>query len=157
LNYIAKCIFKKSNKINYIDKGDILILQNCAQDPYIDDVIVANTNSEIYITFNTENRNESFIRVVKPESMHLYEEKLEKLAKRAKIDGKQWRMYYNFKKKFTDVKQSFSVTLHKSQGSTVDRVFIESSDLPWTTDKNLSFRLFYVGITRTSDKAIISY
>jgi len=172
LNYIAKCIYKNSNKINYLDVGDLLVLQNPAFDPFLPYVIIAQNNEKImitkleedtyekipcYIAYFETDTSENFIRIVKPEYTNMYEEHLEKLAQRAKIDGRQWKVFYDFKKKFTDVKQAFACTLHKSQGSTVDRVFVEARDLPWNTDCDLSFRLFYVAITRTSDKAVIMY
>jgi ATP-dependent exoDNAse (exonuclease V) alpha subunit len=172
LNYVAKCIYKNSNQINYLDVGDMLILQSPAFDIFLPDVIIAQNNAEIIITkleedtyenipvYNAYFENdlgEQMLRVIKPEAVGLYEAHLEKLAQRARTDGRQWKVFYDFKKKFAEVKQSFACTTHKAQGSTVDRVFIDARDLPWNSDANLSFRLFYVAITRTSDKAIIMY
>jgi len=167
-NYIAKCIYKQSNKVNYIDVGDLLVLQAPAFDPYIDDTIIAQNNSDyvvekleedtydgipIYVAYNSDN----FIRIVKPESVNLFEMKLEKMAKDAKIDGRLWKNYYNFKNKFTEVKQCFACTTHKAQGSTVDRVFVDLKDLPWSQDIDLAFRLCYVALTRTSDVVVVMY
>ena len=172
LNHIGKCIYKKTNKINYLDVGDLLIMQGPAFDPYIRDLIIAQNNAEIlidkleeetyegieiYVVYFKSETSESFLRVVKPEETQKYENKLAKLAQQAKINGKLWRNFYDFKKKFAEVKHAFAATIHKCQGSTVDRVFLEARDLPWNTNPNLSFRLYYVGITRTSDKAVVMY
>lgn len=107
----------------------------------------------IYIAHNSGN----FIRIIKPESIHLFEMKLEKMAKEAKVDGRLWKTYYNFKNKFTEVKQCFACTTHKAQGSTVDRVFVDLKDLPWGQDIDLAFRLCYVALTRTSDVVVVMY
>jgi len=172
LNYVAKCIYKNSNKINYLDEGDLLVMQSPAFDDFLPDVIIAQNNAEIlvkkiiddtyenipvYIVYFDAEAGENTLRIVKPESIDLYNAHLEKLAQRARVDGRQWKMFYDFKKKFAEVKQAFAATLHKLQGSTVDRVFIEARDLPWNNDPNLAYRLFYVSITRTSDKAVIMY
>jgi len=172
LNYVAKCIFKQSNNINFLDVGDLLVMQSPAFDPYLPDVIIAQNNAEvlikeleedtyeginIYVVHFDSPTGKNFLRVIKPEEMNKYQEKLDKLTQKAKIDGRQWRNFYDFKKKFAEVKQYFAVTCHKAQGSTVEQVFVDSTDLPWRNDIDLSFRLFYVAITRTSDIATIKY
>lgn len=168
LNYVGKCIYRQTNEINYIDVGDLLVLQSPAFDPYLNDVIIKQNNSEIEVEKLDEDEYEgiaiynvhfedNFIRVIKPTSMYLFEKKLEILAARAKINSKEWHNFYNFKKKFTEIKQCFAVTAHKSQGSTVDEVFIDSRDLPWKQNIDLAFRLYYVMITRCSNKCTIMY
>lgn len=168
LNYVGKCIYKQSNDINYVDVGDLLVLQSPAFDPYLDDTIIKQNNAEIIVEKLEEldyegigiynvHFEDNFIRVIRPESRQLFEEKMEKLSARAKVNGKEWRNFYNFKKKFTEIKQCFACTTHKAQGSTVDSVFVHAKDLPWKNDIDLAFRLFYVAITRTSDTATVMY
>jgi len=167
-NNIAKCIFRKiqMSELNYIDVGDVLVLQEPAFDPFLPDEIILNNNTEFLVKDLEEDvyegipvyivHNENvFIRVVKPESYYLYNEKLEKLSRDAQINGKLWRTYYDFKKRFCDVKQAFACTTHKAQGSTYERSYIDALDLPWSSDTNLAFRLFYVGLTRASKRCIV--
>ena len=164
-NHIAKCIFKQSNTVNLVDKGDLLILQEPAFDPYIDNCLMMNNGSEfyvekleeeiykgipIYVAYNKDN----FIRIIKPEGKLKYSNEIKKLANAARIDRKLWIKFYSFKKKFVEVKQCFACTTHKSQGSTVGRVFFDLHNLPWSTDIDLAFRLCYVAITRTSDMLV---
>ena len=164
-NYMAKCIFKQQNTINYIDEGDILVLQAPAFDPYLPDTIIRQNNEDFHVHRYEEDtyegvpiyviyENDDFIRVVKPEGMHIFNEKLKTLTQKAQKNGKMWKMFYDFKKKFTEVKYGFACTTHKSQGSTVDRIFVDLKDLPWNTDIDLAFRLCYVAITRTSDTVV---
>ena len=167
-NNIAKCIFKKTqmSQLNYIDVGDVLVLQEPAFDPYLPDDIILNNNSEFLVKSLEEDtyenipiyviHNESvFIRVIKPEALYMYNEKLTKLSNDAKINSKLWRTFYDFKKKFCTVKQAFACTTHKSQGSTYLRSYLDAANLPWHTDTDLAFRLFYVGLTRASEKCIV--
>jgi len=172
-NYIAKCIYKQSNNINYIDVGDILVPQNPVFHPYNGDDIIAMNNAEIYVHELEEITyegipcfkvffGESFMRVVKPDSIDIYDTKLEEIKYLAlnaepKQKGAYWQQFYAFKNKFAVVKQIFACTLHKAQGSTVDRVFIDLNNMPWRRDPDLAFRLTYVGITRSADKCICKF
>ncbi len=160
-NYIAKSIYRSTNKINFIDEGDVVVLQDPGFDPYIPDSIIFQNNSEILVQRLEEDTyegipiyiihtDETFLRVAKPEGEELLNSKLSKLANNAKLNGKLWRNYYDFKKKFVSIKQVFACTTHKAQGSTVENVFVDLRDMPWVQDTELAFRLCYVAITRCS-------
>jgi exodeoxyribonuclease-5 len=61
----------------------------------------------------------------------------------------KWGMYFGAKKTFAETKFHYSSTIHKSQGSTYPRVYLDLTKMHYTED-NLFCRLAYVGITRTS-------
>lgn len=90
-----------------------------------------------------------------------------------------WKEYYTFKKKYLiaanildkmgrtlysrDIDYGFSITAHKSQGSTYDNVFVDVNNIvydrmghPYTNQDDLLRRL-YVGCSRARKKLILCY
>lgn len=65
-----------------------------------------------------------------------------------------WKAYWKLKDKILKLKHSFAMTIHKSQGSTLDTAFMYMK-LPGKYNIFDHNRLFYVGVTRPSDKLVI--
>lgn len=76
-----------------------------------------------------------------------YMTKRKKLADAAK-KNKDWRDYFNFVDSFTMVRPGYATTIHKSQGSTYDRVYLLQSEMLDLWDKHLRNSLLYVAYTR---------
>lgn len=70
--------------------------------------------------------------------------------KLARKRAKAWRTYLTLKDNVLCMDFPHAMTIHKSQGSTYDHVFLEANDLAMCKDKNfdLYLRLFYVAISR---------
>jgi len=91
-----------------------------------------------------------------------FKRRLDKLAKIAsstkdKNERKQkWGQYFALKNKYANVRYHYCSTLHRLQGSTLDNVYLDLSDLsnPYY-DKDTVYRLIYVGITRARNDVII--
>lgn len=68
-----------------------------------------------------------------------------------------WQSFHAFKAMFADVDYAYSLTIHKSQGSTYKNVFLQANDMRYTRfsadDKT---RLLYTGLTRASSRAFIT-
>jgi len=163
-NNIAKRIYKNSNTVNIIDKGDLLILQEPSFDKFLKGVIQFQNNDEFYVTDLKETQhmnidiyeayqNEDFIRIIKPSGINMYNMMLKSLADSAKKNPRNWKAFYDFKAEFTEIKQAFSCTVHKAQGSTVQEAFVDLRGMPWSQSIDLAFRLTYVALTRASEKA----
>jgi len=76
---------------------------------------------------------------------------------RAKKDRSLWGAYYELKERFCSVRQGYATTIHKSQGSTYDKVFLAQSDvLKSCQDPELRNRLLYVGYSRTKSGLYLS-
>lgn len=84
--------------------------------------------------------------------LHKYEERelLKKLAK-----TKDWTKYFNIKDTWGDLRPAYASTVHKSQGSTYDQVFIDLSDIGRCTNPDDVARLLYVAVSRASQKVIL--
>lgn len=71
---------------------------------------------------------------------------------------KKWGWFWPLKDRFVQLRPPFATTIHKSQGSSFERVFLNQEDLVSTcnhiTDKTAEFRnrLMYVAYSRASDQ-----
>jgi hypothetical protein len=72
----------------------------------------------------------------------------------AKKRSDAWKKYLSFKYCVICVDFPHALTVHKSQGSTYENVFLDMKDLGKCADKNydLYLRLMYVAVSRASDK-----
>lgn len=157
---------KKLRKVDYgyepdepYTEGDILI----ANEPIEmnDDIVMM--NSEEGTVVNVDERSDAWkiklkketggyclVRIVKDK----YKKTLEKDLNEARRN-KSWSKFWALKKKYHDVRHAYALTVHKSQGSTFENVFMDSGDISKNRDILERNQLIYVAMTRASDKVII--
>ena len=72
----------------------------------------------------------------------------------AKSRGKAWAAYLNFKSCVLCLDFAHAMTVHKSQGSTYENVYIDIQDLGRCADKDYTMylKLLYVAVSRASNK-----
>lgn len=68
---------------------------------------------------------------------------------------KDWKMYFDLKDNFADLRSIYASTVHKAQGSTFRKVFIDLNDIGKNTKWYEIARLLYVAISRASEQVII--
>ena len=81
--------------------------------------------------------------------------KLKKIAIEKKGKEKSWIKYYDFIRRFADVSYAYSITAHKSQGSTYTTAFVLEDDIdvnPNVVERN---RIKYTAYTRSSKKLYV--
>ena len=78
--------------------------------------------------------------------------KLKKIATEKKGKEKSWIKYYDFLRRFADVSYGYSITAHKSQGSTYNTAFILEDDIDVNTNIVERNRIKYTAYTRSSKK-----
>lgn len=61
---------------------------------------------------------------------------------------KDWHNYFKLKNFYPDLRQRDAATVHKSQGSTYDTVFIDLADISRCTHSDQAARLLYVAVSR---------
>lgn len=88
-------------------------------------------------------------KILKDESIKEYNKVLEEYKQ-----SNKWEKYYNFKEEFLDYRYMYSLTCHKSQGSTYDNVWIDFRGLNYLSDSDY-LRLFYVGCSRSKNEVNI--
>ena len=82
-------------------------------------------------------------------------EKIKDLKARAKSGSGSWRGYFAVKETFARVRPGYATTIHKSQGSTYDRVFLLQSELVGLWDQELLARLLYVAYSRAKEEIVL--
>jgi len=61
---------------------------------------------------------------------------------------KRWPMYYKLKNNYPDLRPRDSATVHKSQGSSHDYVFVDLGDISTCHNPNQAARMLYVAFSR---------
>lgn len=121
----------------------------------------------------------SIVNVVVPNEQN-YErfiDEHEDLVDRAKSSraGRDWVRYYTFRDSFTlleplttkrygkqalvtkkDLDYGYGITIHKSQGSTYNTVFVNGKDINRNSNDAERLKLWYVALSRASNKVIIN-
>ena len=80
-------------------------------------------------------------------------------AGNVKLESKRkaaWRKFFKIKNTFADIRPAYAVTVHKSQGSTFDTVFIDLDDICKNKKGHEVARLLYVAMTRPKNKVYIT-
>lgn len=113
---------------------------------------------------DAKNLNTKAIRkicIIHEDDEMIYNRFLENLKQKAiaapkGLKGKAWVAFYDAQKHFAQVKYSYALTVHKSQGSTYDYCFSQE----WDIDTNRDFvernRIRYVAATRARYKLFIT-
>ena len=71
------------------------------------------------------------------------------------VKQKDWISYFDLKNKHPDLRPRDACTVHKSQGSTYDIVFIDLDNLSTCTQPKLAARLLYVAVTRARQRIVM--
>lgn len=102
----------------------------------------------------------SHVIIYVPASWEEYQTKLHGYYQRAlyssaQAKGTNWRQYKQFQQIFATVKHSYSMTVHRSQGSTISEVFVDWKDLDSCQNIDVRKKLKYVGSSRAKDELFI--
>jgi exodeoxyribonuclease-5 len=79
---------------------------------------------------------------------------LERKASQCRRDGK-WGEFYDMQEFFIDLRPRHAMTVHKSQGSTFDKVFIDYRNILKNRNVREADRMLYVAVTRAKHEVII--
>lgn len=67
---------------------------------------------------------------------------------KGKLRGQQYKLYHAYKDCFCEVKHSYCITGHRSQGSTIDHVFVDTTNMLLNRDRLVAFKNLYVACSR---------
>jgi superfamily I DNA/RNA helicase len=68
---------------------------------------------------------------------------------------KNWNRYFHLKNNYPDLRQRDASTVHKSQGSSYDTVFIDLANLSACHQPNVAARLLYVAFSRARNRIVL--
>lgn len=97
------------------------------------------------------------IRTLTPEGRFALNNRLNELAMEAK-GGKKflWKQFWELKEAFHEVRHSYAITSHRSQGSSYRKVFVDLEDIMLNRNRQEAFRSLYVSCTRQREELFIS-
>lgn len=159
--------------------GEIMILKSTSIDP-VTYSVVANISEEfiivkvfktsysgfrcyiLYANFIDREKSKSAddvteIRVIHPDDVSLYKKYMDSLLAKAKESGEaaDWRKFYGSKDMFTEIDYAYSLTVHNSQGSTFNTVFVDETDIDKNPNKVERMQCKYTAFSRPSSKLIV--
>lgn len=99
------------------------------------------------VKVQADNKKQFFISMLHQDSQTLYQQQLKSLA-----EMKRWQLYFDLSRMFDDMTYAFGLTVHRSQGSTIDYVFLDASDLRGCRDLA---QLQYTALTRARKQLFV--
>jgi exodeoxyribonuclease-5 len=87
------------------------------------------------------------VLVLHEDEKERYKTELDRLRTLAKENGARWSAFYELRERFARVDYAYATTVHKSQGSTFDTVFVDHRDLQVCRGPEKQ-ALLYVAVTR---------
>lgn len=153
-----------------IFKDDVMLLEN-SEDYKVVSIKDSNSRDSIQCWKVFLSGAPKELKIVKPESYEYFRDLLIiKLNKAIKEKGKAWKSYYDFKNQYLlledfivgnstiatkDLDYGYGITVYKSQGSSIENVFVNGIDLKRVYNKDLQRRLLYVALSRAKKKTTI--
>ena len=97
------------------------------------------------------------IRTLTPKGQFELNNRLNELSMEAK-NGKRykWREFWQLKEAFNEIRHSYAITSHRSQGSSYRKVFVDLEDIMLNRNRQEAFRSLYVSCTRQREEIYIS-
>ena len=104
-----------------------------------------------------ENGRKVTIRSLTPEGQFALNNRLNELSMEAKSGKKyKWREFWRLKEAFNEIRHSYAITSHRSQGSSYRKVFVDLEDIMLNRNRQEAFRSLYVSCTRQREELYVS-
>jgi exodeoxyribonuclease-5 len=101
-----------------------------------------------------------FAHVLHESETDRYWDRLNHLATMAKKHPQEarmfWAKYHNFKEMFATIRYCYCITVHRSQGSTYRKVFVDLNNILKNNIRAERQRLAYVAFSRPSEELLIN-
>jgi len=135
-------------------KGDMLLNNQKVELAYVKPIFLDEVGVNIWMC---KDKNQNDIYIVDSKDKQKHQDFLDNVVKKIRNSNlpntkMMWQNFFKFKYSFAQVKYPFASTIHKLQGSTLDTVYIDLTDISKhrSLDDEQMFRLLYVAITRAS-------
>jgi hypothetical protein len=78
------------------------------------------------------------------------------IAQQVSQNHLDWLDYWKVKRLFTDIRPAYAMTVHKSQGSTFENVFVDAYDILVNPNREEALRCLYVAVSRASHNVVLN-
>lgn len=131
--------------------GEALVLQNSEEC----DVLAAVEGEEgpwqvWFLEVMTDGKKHRSLTVLHDRSRGLFDSLLKQYA-----EERRWQEFWELKSLFHDVNYAYCLTIHKSQGSTFQNVFIDMPNIGINPNVGERNQLLYVGVTRAAQRVFL--
>lgn len=99
--------------------------------------------------------DEHWYTTVQSEHIPLYKQREKEIKQKCLNKEEYWDVYHDFVDSWSWVRPAQAMTIHKSQGSTFEKVFVDVPDVMSQWDRALRKKLMYVACSRPSSKLIL--
>lgn len=97
------------------------------------------------------------IRTLTPSGQFALNNRLNELSMEAKSGKKyKWREFWALKEAFNEIRHSYAITSHRSQGSSYLKTFVDLEDILLNRNRQEAFRSLYVACTRQREELHIA-
>ena len=79
----------------------------------------------------------------------------ERLLANARGNSRLWHDFWSFLEAFHSARHGYAITAHRSQGSTYEQAFVNSSDIFCNQNRSEAFRCLYVAATRPKKRLFL--
>lgn len=169
-SYIRKLIFGQDARFNPWLPGDKVVATGMLKD--LEEKVIMRTDEEatiieavvgthpfypeveIYNLFVTDERGKRLtLRTPTSQGQFRLNNQLNELSAIAKKGQKwKWREFWAMKEAFHEIRHSYAITSHRSQGSSYLKVFIDLEDIMLNRNRSEAFRSLYVSCTRQREE-----
>lgn len=108
------------------------------------------------IAMTTDDNRKIRLDVIHENSRFVLEQELNSLSIRAKSDKRLWKDFWELKDAFHSVRHAYAITVHRSQGSTYESVFVDYRDILLNRNRTEAFQCLYVACTRPKKQLFLA-
>ena len=108
------------------------------------------------VTVEALDGSRRILNVVTDSGSSEYQREVNRRRRIAIEDRNYWPDFYRFVEAFDDLRYPYCTTVHKAQGSTYDRVYVDVSDIASNNKRAERLRLLYVACSRPRHQLIVN-
>lgn len=157
VNKYNNTLFKAKHNRSYFDKGDKVINNRYVKGIGTDEIVTIIETPTKFKQFDVDGylytirANSGTMQVFMPDKISM----TNKIVK-AFADNRDWQSVQKIQETWVDLRPHFACTIHKSQGSTFDEVYIDLNDFKTERDLKQLARLLYVAVSRAKRKVTLT-
>jgi exodeoxyribonuclease V len=108
------------------------------------------------MSVTTDDNKKIRLNALHEDSIADFQGDLNSLSIRAKADKRIWKEFWKLRESMHSVRHAYAITVHRSQGSTYETVFVDYRDILLNRDRGEAFQCLYVACTRPKKRLILA-
>lgn len=108
------------------------------------------------LAVTTDDNRKIMLNVLHEDSAAHFQADLTSLSARARTERRLWREFWRLKEAFHSVRHGYAITVHRSQGSTYETVFVDYRDILLNRNRKEAFQCLYVACTRPKKRLFLA-